>query len=128
MLLNQRVTKTLNGHTRLMLYDQAGNLLSEVVSATGQTLAEYVWLDGAPLAFIEAGNTYQIHVDHLGTPQVLTDGSRQVAWEAHYTPFGRASIASQGPASNLRFPGQYFAVLGTFTSFTRFKPLARPWR
>jgi len=107
---HQRVTKTLNGHTRLMLYDQAGNLLSEVDSATGQTLAEYVWLDGAPLAYIEAGNIYQIHVDHLGTPQVLTDGAGQVAWEANYTPFGRASVASQGPTFNLRFPGQYFTT------------------
>jgi len=106
--LHQRVTKTLNGHTRLMLYDQAGNLLSEVDSATGQTLAEYVWLDGAPLVYIEAGNTYQVHVDHLGTPQVLTDAGGQVAWEAHYTPFGRASVISQGPTFNLRFPGQYF--------------------
>ncbi len=106
--LHQRVTKTLNGHTRLMLYDQAGSILSEVDSATGQTLAEYVWLDGAPLAYIEAGNTYQIHVDHLATPQVLTDGTGQVAWEAHYTPFGRAAVISQGPTFNLRFPGQYF--------------------
>ncbi len=106
--LHQRVTKALNGHVRLMLYDQAGNLLSEVDSATGQALAEYVSLDGAPLAYIEAGNIYQIHVDHLGTPQVLTDGTGQIAWEAHYTPFGRAAVASQGPTFNLRFPGQYF--------------------
>ncbi len=32
----------------------------------------------------------------------------QVAWEAHYTPFGRAAVISQGPTFNLRFPGQYF--------------------
>jgi len=32
----------------------------------------------------------------------------QVAWEAHYTPFGRASVISQGPTFNLRFPGHYF--------------------
>lgn len=44
--LNQRVTKTLNGHTRLLVYDQAGNLISELDGTTGAVLAEYIWLDG----------------------------------------------------------------------------------
>jgi YD repeat-containing protein len=54
--LDQRVTKTLNGHTRLLLYDQAGNLMAEIDAATGDTLAEYIWLDGSPLAFVQSGH------------------------------------------------------------------------
>ena len=106
--LDQRVTKTLNGHTRLLLYDQIGNLISEMDAATGTVLAEYIWLDGTPLAFVQSGQTYHVHVDHLGTPKALTDSSGEVVWKADYSPFGKATITSQGPTFNLRFPGQYF--------------------
>jgi RHS repeat-associated protein len=106
--LDQRVTKTLNGHTRLLVYDLAGNLIEELDAATGDVLAEYVWLDGTPLGFVQSGQTYQVHVDHLGTPKALTDASGQVVWKADYNPFGKASITTQGPTFNLRFPGQYY--------------------
>lgn len=106
--LDQRVTKTLNGHTRLLVYDRSGNLIAEMDSATGSVLAEYIWLDGTPLAFVQSGQTYHVHVDHLGTPKALTDGSGQVVWKADYSPFGKATMTSQGPTFNLRFPGQYY--------------------
>nr|WP_240433701.1 RHS repeat-associated core domain-containing protein [Vibrio cholerae] len=106
--LDQRVTKTLNGHTRLLVYDLAGNLIEELDAATGDVLAEYIWLDGTPLSFVQSGQTYQVHVDHLGTPKALTDVSGQVVWKASYSPFGKASIIIQGPTFNLRFPGQYY--------------------
>ncbi|HDZ39141.1 MAG TPA: RHS repeat protein, partial [Marinobacter sp.] len=106
--LDQRVTKTLNGHTRLLLYDQAGNLISEIDAATGNVLAEYIWLDGTPLGFGQSGQIYHIHVDHLGTPKALTDSTGNIAWKATHSPFGKAIITSQGPTFNLRFPGQYY--------------------
>ncbi len=46
--LDQRVTKTLNGQTRLLIYGLAGNLIEELDAATGDVLAEYIWLDGTP--------------------------------------------------------------------------------
>ncbi len=106
--LDQRVTKTLNGHTRLLVYDRSGNLIAEMDSVSGSVLAEYIWLDGTPLAFVQSGQTYHVHVDHLGSPKALTDASGQVVWKADYNPFGKASITNQGPTFNLRFPGQYF--------------------
>lgn len=60
------------------------------------------------MGFVQSGQTYHVHVDHLGTPKALTDASGQVAWKADYSPFGKANITSQGPTFNLRFPGQYF--------------------
>ena len=69
--LDQRVTKTLNGHTRLLVYDRSGNLIAEMDAATGDVLAEYIWLDGTPLAFVQSGQTYHVHVDHLGTPKAI---------------------------------------------------------
>ena len=59
-----------------------------------------------PLAYLTDDAIYQVHVDHLGTPQVLTDATGAIAWEAHYRPFGEA-ITSGSLTFNLRFPGQY---------------------
>jgi len=50
-------------------------------------------------------------VDHLGTPQMLTDRTGAIEWEASYRPFGEATVTvdeSFTDAYNLRFPGQYF--------------------
>lgn len=56
-----------------------------------------------------SSKTHYIHTDHLGTPIVMTDQFRQVAWRADYSPFGKASIRDGATAElNLRFPGQYF--------------------
>jgi len=74
-------------------------------AATGDVLAEYIWLDGSPLAFVQSGQTYHVHVDHLGIPKALTDTSGQVVWKASYHPFGKTSITTGGPTFNLRFPG-----------------------
>jgi len=48
------------------------------------------------------------HLDHLGTPQKLTDSSQAVVWDASYEPFGEASLLTESLIQPLRFPGQYF--------------------
>lgn len=96
----------MGGTTTRFFYGQGGELLSERVVGTGLTAAEYVWLDGKPLAYITNGQVYQVHTDHLGTPQVLTDASGTAAWEAEYRPFGEA-VTTGNLSFPLRFPGQY---------------------
>src|SRR5690554_2707694 len=97
-----------------------GELLAEVDAATGQTLREYIWLDGAPLAYVTDGTTYHVHVDHLGTPQVLTDSAGGIAWRGDYAPFG-AATASGSLTFNLRFPGQYYdAESGLYYNWYRY--------
>ncbi len=54
--------------------------------------------------------TFYYHRDHLGTPQVLTDKTGTIVWQAKYATFGLAKIGVQKVVSNLRFPGQYFDV------------------
>ena len=49
---HQRVSKSVGGTTTRFFYGQGGELLSERVVSTGLTAAEYVWLDGKPLAYI----------------------------------------------------------------------------
>jgi RHS repeat-associated protein len=70
---------------------------------------------------MQSAQTYHVHVDHLGTPQALTDSAGQIAWEVNYSPFGRATVTSQGPTFNLRFPGQYFdAETGLHYNWNRY--------
>ena len=57
---------------------------------------------------------YYVHNDHLGTPQVMTDNSGQVIWQASYDPFGAATVNGDPDGDgiavtlNVRFPGQYY--------------------
>lgn len=57
---------------------------------------------------------YDIHVDHLGTPRMVTDATGNNVWEWVSTPFGETA-PNQNPGNtgaandfelNLRFPGQ----------------------
>lgn len=52
-------------------------------------------------------SVYFYHNDHLGTPQVMTDESRTVAWRADYMPFGHADVIVGAIDNNFRLPGQY---------------------
>ncbi|UTW46347.1 RHS domain-containing protein [bacterium SCSIO 12696] len=108
----ERVRKsTASGNTHY-LYAGNGELLAEL-DDTGQAIREYIYLSGQPLAVAAyapstPASIYFIHNDHLGTPQVITDGSQQVVWSTDRKPFGEATIITNTIANNLRFPGQYF--------------------
>ena len=96
-----------------------GNLahtLIEESPVTGETV-DYVYLDGQPIAqygLTTSGGTttettYFVHSDRLGTPQVVTDGSKTVQWKATYMPFGAvANQITNNITQNLRFPGHYY--------------------
>ena len=115
----QRVKKVVNGTTTVFHYSPNGQLIAESDSA-GNTAAEYVYLNGQPLAMIVGANVYYYHNDHLGTPQKMTDGSGAVVWSADYKPFGEATITVSTITNNLRFPGQYYdAETGLNSNYLR---------
>ncbi|MHB0975267.1 MAG: RHS repeat-associated core domain-containing protein [Thiobacillus sp.] len=96
-----------NGLSTVFHYGPDGELLYER-DANGNTKA-YVWLDGRPLARIDNdAQIYYYHVDHLGTPQAMTDQSGTTVWKAYYDPFGKATLRVSTVENNLRFPGQYY--------------------
>ncbi|MFZ5574443.1 MAG: RHS repeat domain-containing protein [Pseudomonadota bacterium] len=107
--LGQRMKKSnQHGLSTVFQYGPDGELLWEK-DANGNTKA-YVWLEGRPLARIDNdAQIYYYHVDHLGTPQAMTDAAGATVWKADYEPFGKAKVS---PAStvenNLRLPGQYY--------------------
>lgn len=107
----QRLIKTISvGIGAIYQYGQDGMLLEET-NASGVAQADYVYLDGRPVAVLNntSGALYFLHDDMLGTPQLATDSSQNTAWQASYEPFGQASVSGT-ITQNLRFPGQYFDV------------------
>ena len=52
----------------------------------GPAAAEYVALEGKPLAWIATAAIYWVHGDHLGTPQMLADAAGAAVWDATYRP------------------------------------------
>ena len=106
--LGQRIKKiNQNGLATVFHYGPDGELLYEQ-DARGNTKA-YVWLDGRPLARIDNdAQIYYFHVDHLGTPQAMTDAAGKTVWKAYYDPFGKATLRHRAVENNLRLPGQYY--------------------
>ena len=111
----QRVAKTVNGDTNStvhFIYDQSGQLIAEMDADTGQTLREFVYVNGQQIALVDDTGSpdeavYYVHNDHLGTPQKISDESQVVVWDAVYQPFGEVEIVSDVVENNIRFPGQY---------------------
>ena len=81
----------------------------EETNASGVAQADYIYLHGRPVAVLNGSTFYILHDDRLGTPQVASDNSQNIQWQAGYEPFGQAS-ASGTITQNPRFPGQHFDV------------------
>ena len=81
----------------------------EETNSSGVAQADYIYLNGRPVAVLNGSSLYYLHDDMLGTPQSATDSSQNIAWQATYQPFGTASVSGT-VTQNLRFPGQDFDV------------------
>ncbi|MFJ4134065.1 RHS repeat-associated core domain-containing protein [Pseudomonas cyclaminis] len=121
-----------NGQTASYRYDPFGRRISETVD--GLT-TEFFWQGDKliaehhadrhrsfvyepdsfrPLALLEGfgpneTQPYHYQLDHLGTPQELTDPDGEIVWSAHYRAYGQISRLDKNKIDNpLRFQGQYF--------------------
>ncbi len=105
----QRADKLISSQNKCTVfhYDQNGLLITES-TRTGNIKAEYIYLNGQPLAKIENNNIYYYHNDHLGTPSLMTDSSGSVSWQGEFLPFGEPLSITGSITNNLRFPGQYY--------------------
>jgi RHS repeat-associated protein len=105
----QRVKKYTENGTKCTVYHYDKNgLLAAESSSSGTIKAEYIYLNGQPLAKIEGNNIYYYHNDHLGTSMLMTDESQNIVWQGEYLPFGETLSVTGSVTNNLRFPGQYF--------------------
>jgi RHS repeat-associated protein len=114
--LGQRVTKVVGGVTTVFHYDLKGKLVAESLS-DGTITAEYLYMGKIRIAKVDVATSkiYYYLNDRLGTPQIMTDDTGTIVWEASYKPFGEASVNPNSSVLNrFRFPGQYFDEETTF--------------
>jgi RHS repeat-associated protein len=94
--------------SRWTLRDLEGKVLREydtVNSALWSIAADYVYRDGLLLAAETAAGPRHFHLDHLGTPRLITNAAaQQVAYHVYY-PFGEEATAFNQDAERLKFTG-----------------------
>ncbi|ABC30010.1 Rhs family protein [Hahella chejuensis KCTC 2396] len=124
---NQLVAVEKDGQRTEYRYDALGRRISKQ-DAFGQT--EFLWNGDVllseqrqhlrkvyvyepdtfrPLAFIQDEKVYHYHLDHLGTPQEMTDAEGTLVWSARYKAYGALALQDVESVHNpLRFQGQYY--------------------
>lgn len=112
--LGRRIRKRDSGRRIDFLWD-GDVLLRETTRDTekGQDLKArtYYFEPGTfkPIALSEDGEVFHYHLDHLGTPDALTDGNGEVVWSVSYRTYGNVAIAHCDAVEQpIRFQGQYF--------------------
>ncbi|MBI5639953.1 MAG: RHS domain-containing protein [Nitrospirae bacterium] len=103
----QRAKKVAGGVTTVYHFNVGGQLIGESDNS-GNVIAQYVYLNGQPIAKIDSAGISYIHTDHLGTPTAMTNAAGAKVWEIESQPFGDAPNITGSGNLNLRFPGQYF--------------------
>ncbi|MGH8158505.1 MAG: RHS repeat domain-containing protein [Rhodanobacter sp.] len=100
----QRLRKTGTAGTTYFAPDQGGSLLAENPNGAW---VDYVWLNGRLIGRMANNQAYAIHDDQVGRPQVVTDPSHNIVWQAQNLAFSQ-NITTASITLNLGFPGQYY--------------------
>ena len=108
----RRISKTVDGVTTEFFW-QGDKLIAE---HQADRHCSYLYEPDSfrPLALLEGfgpkeTKAYHYQLDHLGTPQELTDANGEIVWSAHYRSYGEISRLDINKIDNsLRFQGQYF--------------------
>jgi len=108
----RRIEKTVDGQTTEFLW-QGERLVAESADSRYRT---YIYEPGSfrPLAMLDGegplkATPFYYQLDHLGTPQELTDFSGEIMWSAKYRAYGNLAALDVSEIDNpLRFQGQYF--------------------
>ncbi|MGF6487363.1 RHS repeat-associated core domain-containing protein [Pseudomonas frederiksbergensis] len=111
----RRISKTVEGKNTEFFW-QGDNLVAE---SSREHYRSYLYEPGTfrPLAMLDGKGPRQAcpfyyQLDHLGTPQELTDYSGDIIWAARYTAYGRLTRLNRDTHQvldqPLRFQGQYF--------------------
>jgi RHS repeat-associated protein len=107
-------TYTGGGNWRFTLRDLDGKVLREVTAwqngatTTWRRDRDHVYRNGMLLATVsEGGATEQFHLDHLGTPRLVTNASGATIGIHAYYPFGDelALNVNENPLERLKFTG-----------------------
>jgi len=105
----QRTLKSVSGSpTNVYSYGLDGTLLEE--NDFSAQPFDYVYIDGIPVAEVQAGTIYYQHPDRLGSAYQVTDGTATLVWDiGPAKPFGDDTFVTTAggfTSNNLRVPGQ----------------------
>jgi RHS repeat-associated protein len=111
----RRIAKTVDGKTTEFFW-QGDHLVAE---SSREHYRSYLYEPGSfrPLAMLDGKGPrkacpFYYQLDHLGTPQELTDYSGEIVWSAKYNAYGKVTRLAFGGGEQLeqplRFQGQYF--------------------
>lgn len=104
----QRVQKWDASGEHIYLHATDGSLLGENAVNSLVIASQYIWLNGQPIGLIRNNILYFIYDDHLGRPEVVTNGSKSIVWQANNAAFDRTVTIDSIGGLNLGFPGQYY--------------------
>jgi RHS repeat-associated protein len=112
---------TNGGNWRFTVRDLAGRVIREVNAYVGSNGTTWLWdrdhvfRDTALLATISATGTQQFHLDHLGTPRVVTDATGGQLGMHTYYPYGEElNLGPQeNPEERLKFTGHERDAVGS---------------
>jgi len=63
------------------------------------------------MILIDNNEIYHYHLDHLGTPQEMTDSQGKIVWSVSYKAYGNLAVAHVNEIDNpIRFQGQYHDI------------------
>ncbi|UWF51035.1 RHS repeat protein [Pseudomonas sp. N3-W] len=111
----RRIAKTVDGKTTEFFWQG-----DQLVAENGEDHhRSYVYEPGSfrPLAMLDGEGPHKAcpfyyQLDHLGTPQELTDYGGEIVWSARYNAYGKITDLTHGASEQLdqplRFQGQYF--------------------
>jgi RHS repeat-associated protein len=115
----ERVRKTRTGYSNEIqktLFDEGGHILGDF-DGSNNIIDEIIWMDDLPVGVLNGSSQVvnYIEPDHLGSPRVVIDPTRNLAvwkWAILNDPFGEFSPNGDADGDgtvytlNLRFPGQ----------------------
>jgi RHS repeat-associated protein len=110
-LFGERIAKVVHGAQgrRVEYFFYEGGQLSAQADSAGQVTAQYVYLEGRPVAMLKGRAILALHTDHRMAVTAVSDKSRNMLWQAGIGEHGEARVAEGSSLDMpLRASNQYF--------------------